>query len=149
MSAPKRPQGCACSASQGKLPVARRSVSAELAESKFDMQCKPERLRVAHPCAHSRSTAHPVHKGYVQGFTGGLGVSPVTRCKAIHGAQRIASGFDMLCKPERLRAAHPCALSRSTVHPEHKKPGVIPGFRFKLNKKSSFRSSQPANIKSL
>jgi hypothetical protein len=29
--------------------------------------------------------------------------------------------LEMPCKPERLRAAHPCALSRSTVHPVHKR----------------------------
>jgi len=28
--------------------------------------------------------------------------------------------LDNSCEPERLRAAHPCALSRSTVHPVHK-----------------------------
>jgi len=28
------------------------------------MQCNPDRLRAAHPCALSRSTAHPVHKGF-------------------------------------------------------------------------------------
>ena len=31
----------------------------------------------------------------------------------------------MACQPERLRAAHPCALSRNTVHPEHKKGRAI------------------------
>jgi len=46
---------------KGEAPVAWRSVGAELVESEFDMQFETERLRAAHPCAPSRSTAHPVH----------------------------------------------------------------------------------------
>jgi len=32
--------------------------------------------------------------------------------------------FDIYVAPETLRAAHPCAPSRSTVHPEHNGPEV-------------------------
>ena len=46
---------------KGEVPVARCSVGADLIESEFDLPCKSDRLRAAHPCALSRSTAHPVH----------------------------------------------------------------------------------------
>jgi len=64
MSAPERPRDGLAACHRVEVPVARRSVSAELIEMEFDMQCNPERLRAAHPCALSRSTAHPVHKGF-------------------------------------------------------------------------------------
>jgi hypothetical protein len=38
-------------------------------------------------------------------------------CLALSLSSRV---IDTPCKSDRLRAAHPCALSRSTVHPEHK-----------------------------
>ena len=61
---------------KGEVPVTRRSVevrpqsgreaglghSTFLLESSVHTLCKTERLRAAHPCALSRSTAHPVHK---------------------------------------------------------------------------------------
>jgi len=34
--------------------------------------------------------------------------------------QNLQEQFDTPCKPENLRAALPCALSRSTAHPVHK-----------------------------
>ena len=37
-------------------------VSKVPAQQLLDIACKPERLRVAHPCAQSRSTVHPVHE---------------------------------------------------------------------------------------
>ena len=47
------------------------------------------------------------------------------------GAGSIGSKVETPCETARLRAAHPCALSRSTAHPVHKKtPSVNPaGFK--------------------
>jgi len=41
---------------RGKVPVSRRSDGANPVESPIDVLCKTERLRVALPCALSRST---------------------------------------------------------------------------------------------
>jgi len=35
----------------------------------FEWPCKPDRLRIAHPCALLRSTVHPVHKRVLEGLT--------------------------------------------------------------------------------
>jgi hypothetical protein len=64
--------------------------------------------------------------GFDWGIRRKLGVSPETRCEYIP-VNSVSTGLeeselDVPCKLERLRVAHPCALSRSTAHPVHKLP---------------------------
>jgi len=87
----------------------------------LDTPSKSEALRVAHPCAQSRSTVHPVHKRVP-----GVLTDPGDSRK---------NPLVMLCKPETRHVAHACALgsgillrstesipglvSRSTIYPAH------------------------------
>jgi hypothetical protein len=140
-----------------KNPPAPKAVTQQI----LDNSCEPERLRAAHPCALSRSTVHtpghpldhylvspcPVHKTltdrtsvtertrmYSQRVSGVLTLPKASIQNPVFFDGSAKTLLSRWCKTDTLRVAHPCALSRSTVHPVHKEclPTPRPAQRIRI-----------------